>query len=189
MNVHKIVTVCCIGLVMLAMGCAGARTMVKADGAKYDVSLSRAIRDSSGVVIPSERLEEVGIYHKRAHGWGILWSCLPLNSIDLSNSVNDQVEKAGGNAIINLSVKVRENFVNSYINWVTFWVFTMFPVYPYCSVVDFTGKIVKIKPAAGGSDGQTVLPVPETGDSGEQTVQSVPETGGSDEPTAKPASE
>ena len=189
MKVLEIATVCIIGLVMLTMGCAGARTMVKADGAKYDVSLSRAIRDSSGKVIPSERVEEVGIYHKRAHGWGILWSCLPLNSIDISNSVNEQVEKAGGNAIINLSVKVRENFINSSINWVTFWVFTMFPVYPYCSVVDFKGKIVKIKPEVGGSNEQIVKPAPETGGLDEQMVKPAPGTEDSDGQSVTPAGE
>ena len=189
MSVLKIAAVCIMGVVIVTMGCAGARTMVKADGAKYDVSLSRAIRDSGGTIIPSERIEEVGTYHKKAHGWGIFWSLLPLNSIDISNSVNNQVEKAGGNAIINFTVKVRENIVNSYIDVMTLGLPMLFPVYPYCSVVDFTGKIVKIKPEAGGSDAQKATPAMESGGSDEQKVTPVPETESPDEEPIKPVGE
>jgi hypothetical protein len=155
MKALKIVTLFIIGLIMLTMGCAGACNTIKADGAKFDVSLSRAIRDSSGTIIPSERLEEVGTYHKEANGWAIFWSALPLNSIDISNSINDQVEKAGGNAIINLSVTARNSFLNSFLKWPPF---SMFPICPGYSVVNFTGKIVKIKPETGDSTAQIVTP-------------------------------
>src|SRR5271157_3511862 len=112
MKTLKIVIVFVIGLVILLTGCAGARNMVKADDAKYDVSLSSAIRDSSGKVIPSERLETVGQYRLTASGWGILWSWVSLNSINLSKSINDQVAKVGGSAITNLSANVNGGILN-----------------------------------------------------------------------------
>ncbi|MCK9418674.1 MAG: hypothetical protein M0R70_04755 [Nitrospirae bacterium] len=141
-----------IGLILLT-GCTGARNMVKADGARYDISLSRAIRDNSGQVIPSERLETVGTFRQTAYGWGIFWSFVPFNTIDISNSVNSQVEKAGGIAITNLAVDVNSGLLNyiPILNWL--------PIWPGYNVVDFTGDIVKIKADAGASPVQSDAPI------------------------------
>ncbi len=153
MKTLKIVSAFVIGLAIVLTGCAGARNMVKADGAKYDVSLSRALRDSNGKVIPSERLETVGQYRQTGYGWGILWSFVSLNSINISNSINTQVEKADGNAITNLTVNVNGGFLNHIpiLDWL--------PIWPGYNVVDFSGNIVKIKPEAGDSTGQASKPI------------------------------
>lgn len=139
MNILKITALVATTLALLLSGCAGARNMVKADQAKYDVSLSGGLRESSGKLIPSEQLEVVGTYKQTAFGWGLVWSWVSLNSINLSKSINDQVEKAGGNAITNLSVNVQGGFLNF------FPIFNWLPIWPGYNIVDFTGNIVKIK--------------------------------------------
>jgi hypothetical protein len=139
MNAFKITALSLTGLTLLLSSCAGARNVVKVDQAKYDVSLSGGLRESSGNLIPSDRLEVVGTYKQTAFGWGLIWSWVSLNSINISKSVNEQVEKAGGNAITNLSVSVQGGFLNF------FPIFNWLPIWPGYNIVDFTGNIVKIK--------------------------------------------
>ena len=140
MNTLKLTGLFITGLsLMLLLSCAGARNLVKADKAKYDVSLSGGLRESSGKLIPPEQLEVVGTYKKTGYGWGLVWSWVSLNSINISKSVNEQVEKAGGNAVTNLSVSVQGGFLNFFpiLNWL--------PIWPGYNIVDFSGNIVKIK--------------------------------------------
>jgi hypothetical protein len=139
MNALKTLSIFVIGIALLFSGCAGARNLVKADKAKYDVSLSKGLRESSGRLIPPEQLEVVGAYKQRAFGWGLVWSWVSLNSINISKSVNEQVEKAGGNAVTNLAVDVQGGFLNF------FPIFNWLPIWPGYNIVHFSGDIVKIK--------------------------------------------
>jgi hypothetical protein len=139
MKALKILAMLAIGAAILMTGCAGARTLVKADQAKYDVSLSGSLRDASGKLLTPDKLEVVGTYKQRGTGWGLIWSWVSLNSINLSKSINEQVEKAGGNGITDLTVDVQ----GGVLNFVP--LFDWLPIWPGYNVADFTGKIVKIK--------------------------------------------
>ncbi len=101
--------------------------------------MSGSIRDSSGKLLPPDQLEVVGAFKQRAYGWGILWSMVPLNSIDLSQAINDQVQKVHGKAITNFTVRVNNGFIN-YI-----WGANLLPVWPGYIIVDFQGDIVRAK--------------------------------------------
>lgn len=146
----KMVKILLILLITLLLAdCAGARNLITAHNARYDISLSGAIRDSIGNVIPSNKLEKVGTYEQRAYGWGILWTAVSLNSIDISDSVNAQVTKAGGSAIIKLAVNVQAGKLNSFpiLNWL--------PIWPGYNIVDLYGDIVRIKKESGDSSKQS----------------------------------
>ena len=87
-------------------GCAGARTQVTADTARYPVSFSRAVRDSEGDVVGNERLKKVGTFESKTTAWGMLYSAIPLTpKTDISKLVNAQIAAHGGDAIVNLWVR------------------------------------------------------------------------------------
>ena len=132
-------------VVMLAAaltGCAGASSDVVAPGAKVPISLSRAVRDADGVVVPQERQEIVGHFEQKSTSWGIAWSLVDLTPrTDLSQNVNQQVARAKGDAVVRLAVRSKPcgmNFV-PVLGWL--------PIWPGCSSLVIGGDIVRVKPA------------------------------------------
>lgn len=130
-----------VAALALGSGCAGARTTVVADHAQYPISLSGATRDANGTIVGGdEELEKVGSLREDATAWGMLYSAIRLNPrTDVSRAVNEQVAKAGGEAVVNL--KVRGGHCASDF----FAIIDVIPIWPGCTKVVVEGDIVRVR--------------------------------------------
>jgi hypothetical protein len=137
------VTKLAAALVLLvgASGCAGARTSVVADDARYPISLSRAVRDADGSLVESGRIVNVRTLQIESTAWGVLYSAVRLTPrTDISNAVNERVSAWGGDALVNVQI----SSAHCATDW--FAVFTMLPFWPGCTNVVVKGDIVKVLP-------------------------------------------
>lgn len=126
-------------LLGVGSGCAGARTSVVADEASYPISLSRAVRDQDGTIAASERMKKVGTLRVDATAWGIFYSAIKLTPrTDISPAVNEQVAKAGGDAVVNLRIRGGQCAADF------FAFFTAIPIWPGCASIEIEGDIVKV---------------------------------------------
>jgi hypothetical protein len=125
---------------VLVSGCAGARVAITADHARYPISLSPVVRDSAGRLWPAGSLKKVGTLAARRSAIGILYSGLtPRSTYDISDEVNAQVAAAGGEAVIDLSVSVRDDCTA--LN--AFPILNALPFWPGCAPIVVTGDIVR----------------------------------------------
>src|SRR6185295_15354836 len=94
-------------LAVAVAGCAGARFAVTAANARYPVSLSPAVRDSSGRLYEPTHLRKVGTFSGGHTTVGLLYSAVSLPSTyDISDEVNAQVPAVGGEAVVGLAVSL-----------------------------------------------------------------------------------
>jgi hypothetical protein len=130
-------------LVGLATGCAGARATVRADHARYPISMSSEVRDQSGKVHGHATLQQVGHFEAETSRIGIFYSILTIpGSFDISDEVNQQVAAAGGEAVVRLNVSVSPGC--DLLNGMP--VLNMLPLWPGCVPITVEGDIVKRKP-------------------------------------------
>jgi len=61
-------------LLALTTGCAGARSELTADDARYPVSLSRGMRDAEGDLVSQDRMKKVGTFEDDATVYGFVYS-------------------------------------------------------------------------------------------------------------------
>ncbi|HEY4393432.1 MAG TPA: hypothetical protein VGP64_05200 [Polyangia bacterium] len=123
-----------LGLLVLTAGC-GARSYIRADSARYPVSLSSGVRGADGKLVDPQALQKTGEFHSDYTACRMFWTLVPVKSAhrDISDEVNQQVAEAHGEAIVNLSVQ----------SAATVWSFiTFLGVFPDCGKVDITGDIV-----------------------------------------------
>ncbi|HEU4404546.1 MAG TPA: hypothetical protein VFS43_04560 [Polyangiaceae bacterium] len=124
-------------------GCVGANTSVVAPDAHYPVSLSRAVRDRDGSLVPGERRKVVGTFDEKRTAWSMFYKLVRLTpKTDLSASIDRQVKAAGGDAIVNLRVGT----LHCGLNVVPF--LPALPLWPGCARVFVRGDIVKVLPAS-----------------------------------------
>ena len=135
-----------VALLACATGCVGARTDVVADGAVYPVSLSRAVRDADGAVVSQERAVKVGTFHHDATAWGLLYTAIRLNPrTDISQAVNKQIKRLGGDAIVNLRIMGSVCAMN-YVG-----VAVLAPLFPGCTKLVLEGDIIKVEREPAGA--------------------------------------
>lgn len=119
--------------------CAGATAQVKAERARYPLSLSSVVRQQDGVLLQERSLEKLARLNVSSNAVAIGYSHLPKGEVDISEEVNKQVRKAGGEAVINLTISAGGGcgFFNAFpfLNLLPFW--------PGCVPVSVTGDIVK----------------------------------------------
>jgi hypothetical protein len=128
-----------LALVALGTGCAGARTNVVADSAQYPISMSRAVRDADGSIVPQERVAKVGKLHSESMAWGLLYSGIRLTPrTDISKAVNRQVAAAGGDAIVNLRI------MGSHCGGDFIPVVSLVPIWPGCANIVVEGDIIRV---------------------------------------------
>ena len=139
---HRLVLIA-LAAAVLATGCAGARTVVTADTSRYPISFSQGVRDSTGRLWTAGEMIPVGklLIDYTATGLGYSYGTIGARR-DISNQVNAQVSRAGGEAVVNLWVEVKPNcnFLNGFglFSWLPFW--------PGCTPVVIRGDIVKRNP-------------------------------------------
>lgn len=123
-----------------ATGCAGARTTVAADRAEYPLSLSPAVRDADGTIVSGADLERVATFQAKVTAFGMLYSAIRLNPrTDISKQVNEQIARAGGEAIVNLKIMSDQCGANFAA------IIDAIPIWPGCAKVVVEGDIVKVK--------------------------------------------
>lgn len=134
----------------LLAGCAGSRSSIVAWEASYPVSLSPMVRDPRGVVLGGDALEQVGEFSFEYRSTHMFFTLIPLARThhDLSQAIDEQVQQAGGEAVVDLSVTAHHN------DWTYFCVLLGFGILPAYSDVTVSGRIVR-RPAADALPSET----------------------------------
>jgi hypothetical protein len=129
---------------LFASGCAGARLGIRADAARYPVSFSGAVRDSSGLIYNRHSLTTVARFRAERTPVGVLYSSWTFPSaFDISEEVNRQVALSCGEAVVNLTISVS----NACTALNLFPVLNALPSWPGCVPVTVTGDIVRRREA------------------------------------------
>jgi len=126
-------------LLLLAAGCVGGKAHLRADHLSHPVSLSRSYVGSEGSVIGPDRQEVVAPFTFVVRRWSLFWTLLPLSSrvVDLSDLLEERIRAAGGEAVVDLTLKVFEDPLS---------VLTLFvPVVPSRVSVHVAGDVVRRK--------------------------------------------
>ena len=129
-----------LAVVAMLEGCVihtRASTTVIAADAAVPVSLSEAVRGSDGAVLLPRQLEVVGHYDQTFHAVNLVWGIVRLRpTTDISDSINEAVAAAHGEAVTQLSIVV--DGCLGYLAWL--WIV---PVVPSCARYRIRGNIVR----------------------------------------------
>lgn len=129
-----------LGCGLVLAGCAGARGKVRFDTLEHPASMSGYLYGPDDRALSPRSLQVVGQFERRERMWGLMYSWIPLTgSVDLSQEINREVERAGGEGVINLSVTTDGCALN-YIPAVS-----LLPLWPGCADVTVAGEIVRRK--------------------------------------------
>ena len=125
----------------IVTSCAGSRSQISAPSVNYPVSLSSAIRNVDGTIPAVEDLAKVGEFNYQYKTRSMLWTLIPLSrqKHDISNALNEQIAKAGGDAVINLAIKNGGDPVISFTSMLTLGLL------PTSSLIEIKGDIVSRK--------------------------------------------
>lgn len=138
--------------VFAILGCAGVRYQVVAPSARYPISLSPTLPDSTGTIrYPGTDLDTVATFSADYTPVAMFYSALSFLDVDLSDAVNRQVQGSQGQGVASLEVTTKACATNY------FFPLTILPFWPGCQRVYVTGRIVRLK-AMGN-----VSPVAEVG--------------------------
>lgn len=125
-------------MMVAAVGCAGARYKVKTAGLKYPVSMSGSLADADGNLYVLEHgLEDIGELKADYTSIGFLYGETG-NDVDISEEVNRQIEAAGGDGAVGVTIRTQ----NCGTNFAS-WILILLPFYPGCMGVHVEGRIVK----------------------------------------------
>ena len=142
-------------LTSFGTGCAGARTSVVAPTAAVPISFSRAVRDERGALVGLDRREVVGTLDADGTAWGMLYSGIRLTpELDVSDAVNQEVQRLHGDAVVNLTVATRQ----CVMNWVP--VANVLPMWPGCANVHIHGDIIRVRKPAPAAAAVAVVTSP-----------------------------
>jgi len=114
---------------LVSAGCAGARHDVRFETADYPISLTSVlpVRAEGDAKPRHERgFQSLGRLHASKVGRSILWTMVPLNRVDFSGEVNEQVAALGGDGIVNLRISAGDTGfgifgIFSFLHWLPFW--------------------------------------------------------------------
>jgi hypothetical protein len=125
---------------LVSAGCAGARVNVKADRARYPLSLSPVVRGGSGRLYDARTLVKVGWLDVSKTTPGFVYSALTVPPTrDFSEEINAQVTAVGGEAVVDLTISISGS-----CGWLNgFPILNAVPVWPGCVPVRLTGEIVR----------------------------------------------
>lgn len=135
----KLLRVGALGAFVVA-GCGGSNAVLRADKANYPISMSQGLRGEDGKLLQKSQKQSVGTFALDYTSWSALWTLVPVFNArrDISSEVNDQVAKAGGDAVVGLNVTSTHCLWNY---------FTIVGVLPDCANVAIRGDIVKVAAA------------------------------------------
>jgi hypothetical protein len=113
------------------------RSYVVAEKSNYPISLSEELRGADGKLLQPSQKKVVGTFETTYKGWTALWTIIPMvnRTHDISDEVNAQVAKAGGDAVVGLDVMSQQ----CGWNYATF-----LGILPGCGNMRLRGDIIKI---------------------------------------------
>jgi hypothetical protein len=152
-----------LGLIaLLAAGCAGTEIELTANSSlKGPVSLTGSVYDENGTLLNvGDGLEEVAHFDETRRFWA-LFVYIRFNGSewDVTESVNDALEREGGDAILNLDVEV------SGASWMGFAV--LIPIIPSYIDITLRGDVARV-----ASNGSRSLPFAGSVDSAQNPYSS-----------------
>ena len=144
MNKHaRYASLALIVAVLACTGCAGAGHTLKMDQLRYPTSMSGYIYGPEYELLWKRHLEELGPVNVEKKIWAMAWGKGDLNgesaNAELVEAVNAEVEKLGGEGIINFKISSEScgmNFVPA---------LSMLPFWAGCAVVRAEGTVVRRK--------------------------------------------
>jgi hypothetical protein len=121
-----------------SLGCAsGATARIRAKNAQYPISLSQSFVDASGRPYTPSKDEIVGRASFGWTQWSVFWDELPLNGpINLGAILDRKIERASGDAIVNL--RVTSTFGRGYL------ILSLLPFIPDSARIYVRGDIVRV---------------------------------------------
>lgn len=123
-------------LTLLATGCAGARSDVTFNQARYPVSMTPCVPGPDGTHLGEADLQRVGTFEATSRGYGTFYTGAS-GGVDFSEELNEQVEKVGGDAVIKVGFHAGES------GWNAVWPLNWLPFYPGNVIITATGDIVR----------------------------------------------
>jgi hypothetical protein len=129
---------------LLTGACGGGKASLRFDGLKYPVSLSSYLEEPGGRIVGVSDLVKVGELKLAFKVWGLFWALVPLTGTkDLSQEINAQIGRAGGEGIVSLKVTVDQCTTTEPTGWYYYCMLGVIPVVPNFARVRVTGTIVK----------------------------------------------
>ncbi|GEM_PF-3658865 len=135
------------------MGCMGNKAVIKLSAKKTDfpVSLSQSVYDVKYNVLTKNRYRVIKHFKYRYDKYSIT-RFFPRKEIDLSNRLNELMDKYNGDAIVNLSVKSYDvtKLWPDIVLWPLTWtakIITFQIISPRHIEVEVTGDIVQVLPS------------------------------------------
>lgn len=127
-------------LLLVATGCAGARSSIQMPTSKYPISMSNGMYGPNHEVLRADQMEKVGELTIDRTAWGLLYSLVPLTpSLDISDEVNQQVAASHADGVIKLRSNVRPCALDY------FFVLTFIPIWPGCANIEIRGDMIRFK--------------------------------------------
>ena len=103
---------------------------------RYPVSLSQSIIDVNGAHYTPTTVEKVAHFKREWGHWAMFYDSVSLSSdVDLSKLLNEEIERAGGNGIVNL------NFSAKGTGWS--WLVSLLLIIPEHVKVTVEGDVIK----------------------------------------------
>ena len=129
------------------LSCAsGSKTRITLSEAKVPVSMSRSVRDESGAIVKLKDLDKLGKFESTLLSWSIFYEVIPLfTEKDISKDINEQVQKAKGEALVNTTIETRA------CSLISIPILSVLPFWPTCSITTVSAEIESRKmPAKRG---------------------------------------
>jgi len=139
----RIILLCIIALSLIS--CAGARPRVSFDSARVPVSMSGIVLGQDGQPLAPKDQLPVGRFAVQKKGWAMAYSHLPLNSMDFSEELNQQVAAIQGEAVVNLEVSINRS---SCLTVGLLQYTELLPFFVGCVDVGLTGDIIRTRERA-----------------------------------------
>jgi hypothetical protein len=119
------------------IGISGGR--LNYDDLKYPASMSSSLYGPNGEVVQQGgRLKAVKAFEYTKYYWSTLYSIIPLSgSSDIVEQMDKEIEEAGGDGIINVSVS------SDYSKLTSVFPLNILPIWPGCSEIRVRGTIVR----------------------------------------------
>jgi len=136
----RIILLCIIALSLIS--CAGARPRVSFESARVPVSMSGIVLGQDGQPLAAKDQLPVGRFSVQKKGWAMAYSHLPLNSMDFSEELNQQVSAIQGEAVVNLEVSINRS---SCLTVGLLQYTELLPFFVGCVDVGLTGDIIRTR--------------------------------------------
>lgn len=134
-----LVTGAAMFLVLLSIGCTGARFHVRGDALDYPVSLSGSLPDADGNLhVLGENLESLGLLDEKWLVFGFVYSATGQD-IEIGERVNARVEDLDGEGVAGM--QIRTSLCGSNLLPFVFLV----PIFPGCISVHLRGIVVRLR--------------------------------------------